>query len=75
MSIHWNIAKETHRDENGQIWGIVLAYCGTWEEGSEKAHEAAGIITNDTGEIDGRMVLPLRSFDPMTPGTETRICF
>ena len=72
--LHWAIVLETHRDETNQMWGKVLAYCGTWQKGEGKAHEAAYTIAPE-GEINGRLVTAFRSMTALEPGDTTKICF
>lgn len=74
MTIHWNIVKETHTTETGQMMGVVLAHCGCGEDAETKAYEAAYQIAPEA-EHEGRLVTPLRSFEAMTPGQHTKMCF
>lgn len=75
MSIHWAIAKETHTDETNQMWGTILAYCGTGQESEEKAYDAMDTIQDEKGEHNGRMVTVMRFLEPVKPGSKTKICF
>lgn len=68
--IHWFIAKYTHTDDTNQQHGIIIAYCGTWEQGEEKAYQAM-----ETAELDDENFLVMRSLKKVVPGNHTKICY